>query len=118
MSNSSQAEQHLPGDSVTGTDPLQFALEFVGRMRKRKGLSHLPSLRTAIAIPRFLTARVFRKGTLVPQDYLDAAILNTPFEDQTAAFEVAREVLFPSEPAATPGGVKAATVDKPAPAPK
>src|SRR5947208_12318482 len=91
-------EQHLPGDTVTGTDPLAFSLEFVARMRKRKGLSHVPSLRTAIAIPRYLTARAFRKRTLVPQDYLDAAILNTPYEDQPAAFEIAREVLFPSEP--------------------
>lgn len=118
MTSSSNAEQHLPGDSVTGTDPMHFALEFVGRMRKRKGLSHLPSLRTAIAIPRFLTARVFRKGNLVPQDYLDAAVLNTPFEDQTAAHEVAREVLFPSEPAAKPGAIAPAAVDKPAPASK
>jgi Mg-chelatase subunit ChlD len=91
------SEQHLPGDTVTGTDPLIFSLEFVDRMRKRKGLSHVPSLRTAISIPRFLTARLFRKGDLVPQDYLDAAVLNTPFEDQAAAFEIAREVLFPSE---------------------
>src|SRR6185312_5616764 len=95
---SSPLEQHLPGDTVTGTDPLQFSLEFVSRMRKRKGLSHVPSVRTAIAIPRFLTARAFRKGTLIPQDYLDAAVLNTPFEDQSAAFEIAREVLFPAEP--------------------
>ena len=92
------SEQHLPGDTVIGTDPLQFSLEFVSRMRKRKGLSHLPSLRTAIAIPRFLTARAFRKGTLIPQDYLDAAVLNTPYEDQTAAHEIAREVLFPEDP--------------------
>jgi Mg-chelatase subunit ChlD len=95
---SSPSEQHLPGDTVTGTDPLVFSLEFVSRMRKRKGLSHLPSLRTAIAIPRYLTARAFRKGALVPQDYLDAAVLNTPFEDQEAAFEVGREILFPAEP--------------------
>jgi Mg-chelatase subunit ChlD len=92
------SEQHLPGDTVTGTDPLLFSLEFVGRMRKRKGLSHVPSLRTAISIPQFLTARAFRKGGLVPQDYLDAAVLNTPFEDQPAAFDVAREVLFPADP--------------------
>lgn len=104
-------EQHLPGDTVTGTDPLQFSLEFVTRMRKRKGLSHLPSLRTAISIPRYLTARAFRKGSLVPQDYLDAAVLNTPFEDQTAAFEVAREVLFPDKPQASDAEVAAASAD-------
>ena len=102
------SEQHLPGDTVSGTDPLVFSLEFVGRMRKRKGLSHVPSLRTAIAIPRFLTARLFRKGSLVPQDYLDAAILNTPYEDQNAAYEVAREVMFPSEPAKIEPAVGAA----------
>lgn len=94
---SNPAEQHLPGDTVTGTDPLVFSLEFVGRMRKRQGLSHVPSLRTTISIPRFLTARAFRKGNLVPQDYLDAAVLNTPYEDQTAAFEIGREILFPQE---------------------
>ena len=68
-------EQHLPGDTVTGTDPLVFSLEFVSRMRKRKGLSHVPSLRTAIAIPRYLTARAFRKGALIPQDYLEVYCL-------------------------------------------
>lgn len=92
------AEQHLPGDTVTGTDPVQFSLEFVGRMRKLKGLSHVPSLRSAISIPRFLTARLFRKGTLIPQDYLDSAVLNTPYEDQQQAFDIAREILFPSDP--------------------
>ncbi len=110
----------MPGDTVAGTDPLQFSLEFVGRMRKRKGLSHVPSLRTTIAIPRFLTARAFRKGGLIPQDYLDAAVLNTPYEDQTAAFEIAREVLFPSEPnvssaEAKVAGVEPQTKAKPAP---
>src|SRR5215468_8107415 len=91
------AELHLPGDTVTGTDPLLFSLEFVTRMRKRKGLFHVPSLRTAIAIPGYLTARAFRKQGLVPQDYLEAAVLNTPYEDQPAAHEVAREILFPAE---------------------
>jgi Mg-chelatase subunit ChlD len=104
-------EQHLPGDTVTGTDPLQFSLEFVSRMRKRKGLSHVPSVRTAIAIPRFLTARAFRKGMLIPQDYLDAAVLNTPYEDQAAAFEIAREVLFPTEPNVASAEAKSANVE-------
>src|SRR5690349_11039904 len=97
MSAADTAELHLPGDTVTGTDPVAFSLEFVTRMRKRPGLSHVPSIRTAIAIPRFLTARAFRKRGLIPQDYLDAAVLNTPYEDQPAAFEVAREVLFPED---------------------
>jgi Mg-chelatase subunit ChlD len=96
---------------------LHFSLEFVGNMRKRKGLSHVPSLRTAISIPQFLTARLFRKGSLVPQDYLDAAVLNTPYEDQQAAFEVARDVLFPSEPKAESIAATATEAAPPAKAP-
>lgn len=91
------SEGKLPGDTVEGTDPLTFSLEFVLKMRKQKGLSHVPSLRTTLAIPRFLTARLVRLGTLTPRDYLDAAVLNTPFEDQAKAFDVARELLFPKE---------------------
>jgi len=105
------AEQRLPGDTVAGTDPLLFALDFVARMRKRKGLSHVPSLRTAIAIPRYLTARAFRKGSLVPQDYLDAAVLNTPYEDQAAAFDEARGVLFPPDPQTAAAELAAAKAD-------
>src|SRR5262249_19244685 len=90
------------------------SLEFVTRMRKRPGLSHVPSIRTAVAIPRFLTARAFRKRGLIPQDYLDAAVLNTPYEDQPAAFEVAREILFPAEQKAEAAAESAAAVAKPA----
>jgi Mg-chelatase subunit ChlD len=87
----------LPGDTVEGTDPVGFSLEFVTRMRREKGLSHVPSLRTAIAIPRFLTARLTRTGKLSPGDYLDAAVLNTPYEDQKKAWEIAHQIVFPSE---------------------
>lgn len=87
----------LPGDTVESTDPIAFALDFVLQMRKRKDLSHTPSVRTSLAIPRFLTARLFRVGTLSPRDYLDAAVLNTPYEDQKIAWEVGREILFPTQ---------------------
>lgn len=87
----------LPGDTVTDTDPVTFALEFVITMRKQKGLSHVPSLRTTLAIPRFLTARGMRTGSLSLRDYLDAAVLNTPYEDQKIAWEVGRDILFPKK---------------------
>jgi Mg-chelatase subunit ChlD len=107
---------------VTGTDPQGFALEFVIRMRRQKNLSHIPSLRTSIAIPRFLTARCLRQGGLTPKDYIDAAVLLSPYEDQKIAWEVAREVLFPKEEApgrspealevkAAPGGQAPQAVD-------
>lgn len=97
MSATRDGRQNLPGDTVEAYDPIGFSLEFVIRMRKLKGLSHVPSLRTTVAIPRFLTARLMRTGSLAPRDYLDAAVLNTPYEDQKKAWELAREILFPSE---------------------
>ncbi|MGC4119421.1 MAG: VWA domain-containing protein [Myxococcales bacterium] len=84
-------------DAVTGTDPVSFALSFVAKLRERTDLSQVPSLRTAVAIPRFLTARYFRKRSLTARDYVEAAVYLTPYEDQGAAFEVARELLFPKE---------------------
>lgn len=85
----------LPGDTVEGTDPLVFALAFVTAMRKQRGLTQVPSLRTTLAIPRFVAARWFRLRALTPRDYLDAAVLCTPAEDQHVAERVAREILFP-----------------------
>lgn len=109
--------RRMPGDTVQDTDPQAFALEFVTRMRRAKNLSHLPSLRTSIAIPRFLTARCLRQGGLTPRDYIESAVLLSPYEDQKIAWEVARELLFPKEekPAATaaPLEAKAAPAGQP-----
>jgi len=98
-----------PGDSVAGTDPVAFAMSFVTAMRREKGLTQTPSLRTTLAIPRFLSARWFRLRALTPRDYLDAAMLCTPAEDQATASRVAREILFPkeNETAAVPVAVTA-----------
>jgi Mg-chelatase subunit ChlD len=78
-------------------DPIEFSLAFVAALRKRTDLSQPPSLRTALAIPRFLSARLFRKGSLTARDFVEAAVYITPFEDQGAAFDVAREIVFPRE---------------------
>lgn len=79
------------------SDPIEFSLAFVAALRKRTDLSQPPSLRTALAIPRFLSARLFRKGSLTARDFVEAAVYITPFEDQGAAFDVAREIVFPRE---------------------
>lgn len=94
MSSPKSAAASSPADA---SDPIAFALAFVGELRKRSDLSHTPSLRTAVAIPKFLTARRFRKGALTARDFVEAAVYLTPMEDQGAAFEVAREILFPKE---------------------
>ena len=51
-------------DSVTRFSPVTFAIAFVSAMRKRKELSQVPSVRTAVALPRLLTARYFRQNGL------------------------------------------------------
>ncbi|MBA3539233.1 MAG: hypothetical protein H0T79_06365, partial [Deltaproteobacteria bacterium] len=70
------------GDSVTKYTPITFALAFVRAMRTRGELSHVPSVRTSVALPQFLTARYFRLGALTAKDYVQAAVLLTVPEDQ------------------------------------
>jgi len=85
-------------DCVKDWTPISFALEFVRRMRfKKMNLHHRPSIRTSLAIPKFLTARYFRKHSLNYTDYIEAATLNTPYEDQEKARNLARDILFPKE---------------------
>ncbi len=105
----------LPGDTVEGTDPLAFALAFVTAMRKAKAVVHIPSLRTTLSIPRFIAARWFRLRALTPNDYLEAAVLNTPPEDQAIAARVAREILFPEQHEATKAPTPEAAPAKVAP---
>ena len=94
------SDEKFPGDEVEGWAPLTFALAFVRQMRKERRLSHRPSLRTTLAVPKLLTARYFRTQRLTPQDYIEAAVFNTPYEDQEIAERVAREILFPPKPTA------------------
>ncbi len=100
-------EAAFEGDVVAKFTPPTFALAFVRAMRARSGLSHVPSVRTSVALPRFLTARYFRTRQLSAKDYVEAAVYLTTPEDQGAAFEVARELLFPKDAAAKPAEVQA-----------
>jgi Mg-chelatase subunit ChlD len=106
-----EPEAAFEGDVVTKYTPPSFALEFVRAMRKRSGLSHIPSVRTSIALPRFLTARYFRTGQLTAKDYVEAAVYLTTPEDQGAAFEVARELLFPKDRIAQKPAEQAAVLE-------
>ena len=85
----------FPNDSVANFTPITFAGQFVREMRKSRGIANIPTVRTAISIPKFLTARYFRKESLDPWDYYEAAVYNTPYEDQEIAKKIAYEMLFP-----------------------
>ncbi|MHA1804006.1 MAG: VWA domain-containing protein [Promethearchaeota archaeon] len=75
--------------------PITFAIEFIYRMRKLKDkLLYPPSTRQAIAIPKLLTAMYYRKINLIPEDFINAAVITTPIEDQEIAEKVAFEIIF------------------------
>lgn len=82
-------------DQVENWSPLTFGLRFTQLLRKHKAVSHKPSLRASIAIPKFLSARYFRCHILTAHDYIAAAVLNTVPEDQIIAKEIAQQILFP-----------------------
>jgi len=86
---------NLPGDGVDLFTTVEFAVAFTRAMRRQKTAAHKPSLRTSLAIPKFLSARWARLRSLAAADYVDAAVLCTPLEDQPLADAVARALLFP-----------------------
>ena len=84
------------GNRVLGWSPIEFAVEFIYRMRDKKTeLFETPSARQAISIPKLLSAIYYRKSVLIPQDFIKAAVITTPIEDQKTAEEVAFDILFP-----------------------
>lgn len=91
----SDPPRRLPGDLAEDVDPIGFAVRFTRAMRRHRSAVHRPSLRTSVAIPRWLTARCLRTGGLTPLDYVTAAVRCTPPEDQDLAEAVARSLVFP-----------------------
>jgi Mg-chelatase subunit ChlD len=75
--------------------PISFAIEFIYRMRKNKSrLQNIPSTRQAIAIPKLITAMYYRKCNLIPDDFITAAVITTPIEDQSIAQKIAFDIIF------------------------
>ena len=74
-----------------------FAHEFTKRMRKRKDVAKLPSVRQTQSIPMLLSARFFRNGRLTLDDFLDAAVFTTYPPDQKIAREIAEDILLGRE---------------------
>jgi len=75
--------------------PISFAIEFIYQMRRNKRrLQNIPSTRQAIAIPKLITAMYYRKYELIPDDFIKAAVITTPVEDQSIAREIAFKIIF------------------------
>ncbi|MHA1823868.1 MAG: VWA domain-containing protein [Promethearchaeota archaeon] len=87
------------GNRVLDWNPITFTVEFIYRMRKtQKKLLNIPSTRQAVAIPKLLTAMYYRKNNLLHEDFITAAVITTPIEDQNIAREIANAILFPKKP--------------------
>jgi hypothetical protein len=78
---------------VRGPAPAVFSARFVQALRGLRHLRFLPTVRTAVALSKLLTVRRLRIGTLTGEDFLECAQLVVPPEDQTAAREVALDLL-------------------------
>ncbi len=87
------------GNCVLDWNPITFTVEFIYRMRKtQKKLLNIPSTRQAVAIPKLLTAMYYRKNNLIHEDFITAAVITTPIEDQDIARKISNEILFPKKP--------------------
>jgi len=87
------------GNRVLEWNPITFTVEFIYRMRKtQKKLLNVPSTRQAVAIPKLLTAMYYRKNNLLHEDFITAAVITTPIEDQSIARGIANDILFPKKP--------------------
>ncbi|MHA1239553.1 MAG: VWA domain-containing protein [Promethearchaeota archaeon] len=96
------------GNRVLDWNPITFTVEFIYRMRRtQKRLLNIPSTRQAVAIPKLLTAMYYRKNNLLHEDFITAAVITTPIEDQNIAKEIAKEILFPKKPKEKGGTAKA-----------
>lgn len=83
------------GDISLDKDAIEFAVEFMRRMREHPDIpiSLEPTPRQAIALPTFLSARWMREGFLTAQDLVVAAVVTSYAENQRIACEVAMEIL-------------------------
>ncbi|MFO7836518.1 MAG: hypothetical protein R6V83_07680 [Candidatus Thorarchaeota archaeon] len=84
------------------TDPIpslvvEFAHEFVIRMRARHDIVEKPSIRQTESIPRFLSARYFKQGKLSLDDLVEAAVYTTFPGDQKIARDVAEDIVLGRE---------------------
>ncbi|TFG32114.1 VWA domain-containing protein [Candidatus Thorarchaeota archaeon] len=87
----------LPKIAPVPSNAPQFAHEFTKRMRSRKDVTKIPSVRQTQSIPMFLSARYFRNGKLTLEDFLESAVYTTFPPDQSIAREIAEDILIGRE---------------------
>ncbi|NHJ14665.1 MAG: VWA domain-containing protein [Candidatus Thorarchaeota archaeon] len=86
-----------PKISAIPSNAVDFAYEFIHRMRTRKDVRIKPSVRQTTAIPQILSARYFRNGHLTLDDFVDAAVVTTHPYDQEIARIIAEDIVLGRE---------------------
>ncbi|MHA2311495.1 MAG: hypothetical protein ACXADF_08355 [Candidatus Thorarchaeota archaeon] len=86
-----------PKISPVPSNTINFAHEFVKRMRARSDIKIKPSVRQTQAIPQLLSARYFRSGGLTLDDFIDAAVRTTYPSDQELARIIAEDIILGRE---------------------
>jgi Mg-chelatase subunit ChlD len=77
-------------------NPCEFAVEFIRRMRNHPDIVQIPSSRQVLSIPRLLIARYYRKGTIIPNDFIDVSTVTSYPGNQELAKKIAFEIIFPN----------------------
>ena len=78
-------------------DPIQFAVSFVRKLRTHKDVKNIPSVRQSISIVKLIMAKFERNMEIFLDDYITAAVITTPIEDQKIAHEIAWALLYQQE---------------------
>ena len=77
-------------------NPCEFAVEFIRRMRNHPDIIQIPSSRQVLSIPNLIISRYFRKGTIIPNDFIEISAVTSFPDNQTLAKEIAFQILFPN----------------------
>ncbi|MHA1660581.1 MAG: VWA domain-containing protein [Promethearchaeota archaeon] len=77
-------------------NPCEFAVEFVRRMRNHPDIIQIPSSRQVLSIPKLILSRYYRKGNLIPNDFIEISTVTSFPDNQKLAKDIAFEILFPN----------------------
>ncbi|MEJ2249785.1 MAG: hypothetical protein P8Y97_09010, partial [Candidatus Lokiarchaeota archaeon] len=77
-------------------DPIEYAVEFVRRLRNHPDVVQIPSSRQVLSIPKLILSRYYRKGIINANDFIEISRVTSFPDNQDLAKDIAFEILFPT----------------------
>ena len=77
-------------------NPIEYAVEFVRRLRNHPDVVQIPSSRQVLSIPKLILSRYYRKGVVNANDYIEISRVTSFPDNQELAKDLAFEILFPT----------------------